>query len=172
MGTSSSLKGGGAAGILASSAFGAYSGISAGGAQGALQGSSSILGVAGAILAMLAPATGPLAPILLGASLATGLGAALLGDPKKRRDRALNNLIDSAHYVSNTPMAYDMDLYGRGVDYGANGGPRIIVQQTIQTMDSKSFIDHADDIASATQFAIQNQHGLNQTMRETVLGGM
>jgi len=170
--SSSALKGIGVAGILASSAFGAYSGFKAGGAQGVLQGSSSILGGAGAMLAMLAPATGPLAPILLGASLATGLGAALLGDPKKRRDRALNNLIDSAHYVSNTPMAYDMDLYGRGVDYGANGGPRIIVQQTIQTMDSKSFIDHADDIASATQFAIQNQHGLNQTMRETVLGGM
>jgi len=174
-GSSNLMKGVGVAGLVAGSAFGAYSGFSAGGAQGALQGSSAILGGAGGLLAMLAPTTGPLAPILLGAALATGLGAALLGDPKQRRDKQINQLIEEAKFTGNDPMAYSMDLYGRSFDSNYLGniraGQQTIVVQ-VQAMDSKSFLDHSSDIADGVRYAMQQGHGLNQTARETVLGGM
>lgn len=173
-GSSNLMKGIGAAGLLAGSGFGIYSGLKQGGAQGLLTASSSVLGGAGGLLAMLAPTTGPLAPILLGAALATGVVASLLGDPKKRRQKQIDQMIEEARFTSNDPMAYSMDIYGRSFDSDFRGnfraGQPIVVQ--VQAMDSKSFIDHSADIADGVRYAMQQGHGLNQTARETVLGGM
>ena len=113
--------------------------------------------------------------LLVGAALATGLGAALLGDPKQRRDKQINQLIEEAKFTGNDPMAYSMDLYGRSFDSDFRGniraGQQTIVVQ-VQAMASKSFIDHSSDIADGVRYAMQQGHGLNQTARETVLGGM
>jgi hypothetical protein len=45
----------------------------------------------------------------------------------------------------------------------------IVVQ--VQAMDSKSFIDHSQDIADAVNVAMQyGGHPINRTAREVVLG--
>lgn len=74
----------------------------------------------------------------------------------------------------NTGMAEADGWTARGVDYAANGLPRstvsmagqtqIVVQ--VQAMDSKSFLDHRDDIASAVRQALLESHSLNDVMSE------
>ena len=60
-----------------------------------------------------------------------------------------------------------------GVSYGQSGLPRANstgsntnIQLNIQTMDSKSFLDHSDDIARAVREAMLNSHPLNDVVAE------
>lgn len=64
--------------------------------------------------------------------------------------------------------------WGMGeIDYSASGMPRaagsggqapIVVQ--VQAIDSRSFLDHRDEIASAVRQALLESHGLGDVMRE------
>ncbi len=64
--------------------------------------------------------------------------------------------------------------WGMGeIDYSASGMPRaadrfastpVVVQ--VQTIDSRSFLDHRDEIASAVKQALLESHGLGDVMRE------
>jgi hypothetical protein len=64
--------------------------------------------------------------------------------------------------------------WGMGeIDYSASGLPRaagsgspvqVVVQ--VQAIDSRSFIDHRDEIASAVRQALLESHGLGDVMRE------
>jgi hypothetical protein len=76
------------------------------------------------------------------------------------------------------PPAIDMDATGgqttggqlAGSDYGANGLPRAQTtsQVTVQVnaMDSRSFLDRSNDIASAVRQAILSAHSINDVLSE------
>ncbi|MBZ5590641.1 MAG: hypothetical protein LAP39_00280 [Acidobacteriia bacterium] len=60
-----------------------------------------------------------------------------------------------------------------GADYGQSGNPRILsnpsqptsqVTVNIQAMDSRSFLDHSQDIAQAVRDAVLNMHSLNDVI--------
>lgn len=59
------------------------------------------------------------------------------------------------------------------IDYSANGMPRAVngrgqtpVVVQVQAIDSQSFLDHRDEIASAVRQALLESHGLGDVMRE------
>jgi hypothetical protein len=62
------------------------------------------------------------------------------------------------------------------VDYGAGGLPRVApsastkptpqVTVQVQAIDSRSFLDHSDEIARAVRQAILNSHALNDVVNE------
>ncbi len=64
--------------------------------------------------------------------------------------------------------------WGMGeIDYSSSGMPRaadrfastpVVVQ--VQTIDSRSFLDHREEIASAVKQALLESHGLGDVMRE------
>ncbi len=64
--------------------------------------------------------------------------------------------------------------WGMGeIDYSASGLPRAVerfaatpVVVQVQTIDSRSFLDHRDEIASAVKQALLESHGLGDVMRE------
>ena len=60
-----------------------------------------------------------------------------------------------------------------GVDYGQSGAPRAVsstpqsipqITVQVQAMDSRSFIDHSHDIATAVREAVLNMHSLNDVI--------
>lgn len=62
-----------------------------------------------------------------------------------------------------------------GVSYGQSGLPRAIppapptgttISVNVQTIDSRSFLDHSDDIARAVREAMLNSHPLNDVIAE------
>jgi hypothetical protein len=133
-----------AAGIgvaAAAGAFGAYSGFQAGGAQGALTGTGSLVGAGGAI-AMMAGLSGPLAPILLGVGMALPLISSLLGDPKQNRAKDLALAAQQRSYTMPSGADYSMDASGRYSDYNYRGGTRTGNTINIYAMDSKSMVDY------------------------------
>lgn len=62
----------------------------------------------------------------------------------------------------------------REVDYDAGGMPRVMGGQAerasvvvqVQAMDSRSFLDHRDEIASAVRQALLESHGLGDVLSE------
>jgi predicted nucleotide-binding protein len=65
-----------------------------------------------------------------------------------------------------------------GVDYNQSGDPRAIngsasssqpspqITIQVQAMDSRSFIDHSQDIAKAVREAMLNMHSLNDVISD------
>jgi hypothetical protein len=62
-----------------------------------------------------------------------------------------------------------------GADYGQSGAPRAIsstpqsipqITVQVQAMDSKSFMDHSQDIATAVREAVLNMHSLNDVISD------
>ena len=62
-----------------------------------------------------------------------------------------------------------------GISYGQSGLPRAItpapsagttISVNVQTIDSRSFLDHSDDIARAVREAMLNSHPLNDVIAE------
>lgn len=60
-----------------------------------------------------------------------------------------------------------------GVDYGQSGAPRAVsstpqstpqITVQVQAMDSRSFLDHSHDIATAVRDAVLNMHSLNDVI--------
>jgi hypothetical protein len=163
-------RGVGIAGLLGGAAFGAYSGFSAGGAQGALMGSSSILGGAAGLLPLLG-VSGPLAPILGAGALGAGLIAALIGDPKQRETKRIDQMLESARYSETMGRNYLTDIRGGLVDYNAGGQIRVYntnVQMSVQTLDSRSFRDNIPMVIDEMSNGLKNGQGgdLMDTIRQ------
>jgi hypothetical protein len=136
-------KGIGIGGLIAGGAFGAYSGFSAGGAQGILTGGSSLAGMTAGLLPLLG-VSGPAAPLVALGGLALGGIAALLGDPKKRRAEGMQAEAERRRFDDPVGTAYTSDIYGRQLDYDYQGRTRSIVvnnYNTINAVDAPSFID-------------------------------
>lgn len=167
-GLSKTARGVGIAGAVAGGAIGAYTQFKAGGAQGALNGTAALAGAAGSILA-LSGVSGPAAPILAGVALGLQGIAMILGDPKKKRDAAINREISDAYYAENAPMSFSMDRFGRGYDYNKRGDMRgVPVTININALDSRSITDNRESIADAVRMAVYEGHGLNRAMQEAV----
>lgn len=167
-GISKTARGVGIAGAVAGGAIGAYTQFKAGGAQGALNGTAALAGAAGSILA-LSGVSGPAAPILAGVALGLQGIAMILGDPKKKRDAAINREISDAYYAENAPMSFSMDRFGRGYDYNKRGDMRgVPVTININALDSRSITDNRESIADAVRMAVYEGHGLNRAMQEAV----
>ncbi len=163
-------KGVGYAGAALAGTLGAINGFKAGGAQGNLMGASSIAGAAATIIA-LSPASGPAAPIMAGIALALVATAALIGDPKKNRDRALDRLVSDSRYNETQPLDYAFDTRGGGFDYNSRGDLRSInVQVNLSTLDNRSFMDNREMFTDAVRQAMLEGHGINRTAQEVVLG--
>lgn len=159
------IAGAGLAGVL-----GAVNGFKSGGAQGSLTGTASILGAGSAILA-LSGVSGPAAPILAGIGLALSATAALIGDPKKNRDRALDRLVANAAFSETTPMDFAFNTAGGGFDYNKRGDLRTTpIMLTINALDSRSILERGEDIANAVQGAMVSGHSINRVAQEVVLG--
>lgn len=158
------IAGAGLAGVL-----GAVNGFKSGGVQGGLTGTASIAGAAGSILA-LAGVTGPAAPILAGAGLLLAATAALIGDPKKNRDKALDRLVSNAAFSETAPLDFALSTSGSGFDYNKRGDIRATpIMVNVSTMDARSFADNREMIADAVQMAAIEGHAINRTMQEVVL---
>lgn len=168
-GLSKTARGVGIAGAVAGGAIGAYTQFKAGGAQGALNGTAALAGAAGSILA-LSGVSGPAAPILAGVALGLQGIAMILGDPKKKRDAAINREISDAYYAESAPMSYSMDRLGRSYDTNKRGDMRSVpVTININALDSKSISDNRESIADAVRLAVYEGHGINRAMQEAVL---
>jgi hypothetical protein len=113
---------------------------------------------------------GPAAPIIAGVGLGLQAIAAILGDPKKRRDEEINRQLDAAYYEEPTSMGFNFDRFGRGYDTNKRGDMRPTeVTVYLSAMDSKSISDNWEPIADAMRTAIYSGHGVNRAMQEAVL---
>jgi hypothetical protein len=63
----------------------------------------------------------------------------------------------------------------QGADYSQSGSPRAIgsspqsttqITVQVQAMDSQSFMDHSQDIATAVREAVLNMHSLNDVISD------
>lgn len=114
-------------------------------------------------------------------NLAGGLGAAVSGISKLFSQDKKEPAVEVIPYVQPAPVRIEAalpqgDLSGfSNVAYGQDGlvrslpsptavSPQITVQ--VQTMDSRSFLDHSDDIARAVRNAMLNMHSVNDVMAE------
>lgn len=123
---------------------------------------------AGSVVKLLARGTG-LGP------LATGL-ISLFGGRGKEAEP-----VPPAWYDPPAPLAIEAGLDARreftplagysaaGVPRSAGGAPAAagpVVQVNVQAMDSRSFLDHSDEIARAVKEAMLHSHGLNDVVTE------
>jgi hypothetical protein len=76
-------------------------------------------------------------------------------------------------YSAPPPVAVEAGLDGSrqftNINYSGSGLPRAtapVVQVNVQAMDSRSFMDHSDEIARAVKEAMLNSHGLNDVVME------
>lgn len=167
-GISKGARGVGIAGLVAGGAIGAYTQFKAGGAQGALNGTAALAGAASGILA-LSGVGGPAAPIIAGIGLSIQAIAAILGDPKKRRDAEINRQLDAAYYEEPTSMAFNFDRFGRGYDSNKRGDMRPIIIQNFDLIDGSGIMDRREFFADAVRQASYEGHGINRAMQEAVL---
>lgn len=167
-GISKGAKGVGIAGLVAGGAIGAYTQFKAGGAQGALNGTAALAGAASGILA-LSGVGGPAAPIIAGIGLSMQAIAAILGDPKKKRDAEINRQLDAAYYEEPTSMAFNFDRFGRGYDSNKRGDMRPIIIQNFDMIDGSGIMDRREFFADAVRQASYEGHGINRAMQEAVL---
>jgi hypothetical protein len=161
----------GTAAALAGSAFGAVNGFKAGGVQGNLSGAASVAGgtaaaIAGGLFGASA-AAGPAAPIIAGVGLVLAAAASLIGNPKERRDRQIDSLINSSIYNGPGSETFSIDENGFGFDSGRGGYRTIVVN--ISAIDAKSFMDRREDISDAVRAAMYEGHSINRAAREVVL---
>ena len=104
-------------------------------------------------------------------SLASGLarlfGGGEVSEPAAPvRHRRPPELSIEAGFVSPQGMAsaVDHDLEGRPRPIPATSAPQVTVN--VQAMDSRSFLDHSDEIARAVREAILNSHSLNELLSD------
>lgn len=154
----------GASGAIAGlGALGIYQGLKQGGPRGTTQAIGSALGVAAMI-------PGPQQPFLQAGALIAGFVGAMLPDPKMQRAEEINRTLASSRYTETLGVDRFTDQYGNNVDYNRRGEIRVMqpVTVNVSAMDSKSFLDRADDIGSAVKRAIQGGHDVADSMRGLV----
>lgn len=155
----------GSAAVLGTATLGAIDGFRRGGASGNLQGISSVLSAAALI-------PGPQQPFVAAGALIAGFVSSILPDPKAKRDREIDSLLNSSIYGESAPMTFSVDARGRAFDQNKRGDFRSMapIQININALDSRSVIDHRDSIADAVRIAAYEGHGVGRAMREVVLG--
>ena len=102
--------------------LGAYQ-ISKGGAQNVLGGAGGLMGSAASIMS-LAGVGGPAAPIIAGVGMALGVGAMIMGDPKKRRSDEESRRLKFNQFVSPEALNISEDVGGGFSDYDKYGNVR------------------------------------------------
>lgn len=148
----------------ATAAFGAFNGFKAGGVQGNLSGAASVLGG-------IALIPGPQQPFVAAAALSLAVIAALIGDPKKNRDKAIDRLVSDSRFTETQPLDYAFDTRGGGFDYNMRGDLRSMpINLTINALDARSIFERGEDIATAVQQAMYSGHSINRAAQEVVLG--
>lgn len=155
IGASAAIVAGGTAGIL--------SGLRQGGARGATTAIASGLGVASTI-------PGPQQPFLQAAALVAGLVTGLFPDAKKQREEDIARTLQRGAYTDAVGADRFTDEYGRDLDYNRRGELRVMqpVTVNVSAMDSKSFLDRAEDIGNAVKAALQGGHDVADSMRGLV----
>ena len=159
----------GIAGALGAGAFGAYSGFSAGGAQGALTGTASIAGAAGALLPMLSKGLALAGPIGMGAGMALGLVASLIGDPKKNRADKMASTTEGWRYTAPDPVSVSTDMRGQELYYDMRGnlqsagGRQVTFVYQVSAVDApgveKFFQENYEALGKGVYRAIQQGGG-------------
>jgi hypothetical protein len=102
---------------LAGEGYAAYTGFKAGGAKGALAGTSGVLGMASSI-------PGPQQPYIAAASAITGIASSLLGDPKTKRSGDITNELAKNVYLAPTVMNVVQGMNGTYEDFDSRGNLR------------------------------------------------
>lgn len=155
----------GSAAVLGTATLGAIDGFRRGGASGNLQGIGSILGAASLI-------PGPQQPFVAAGALIAGFVSSILPDPKAKRDRQIDQMLNSSIYEATAPTTFTMDQLGRGFDSNKRGDYRAMgnIQVNINALDSRSVVDNRESIADAVQLAMLEGHSVNRAAREVVLG--
>lgn len=152
---------------LGTGAFGVYSGLHQGGAQGGLTAASSALGTAAALDPEPVSRT-----ILTIAAMASGFGAILFGDPKQRKAAQWDRMLSDARFSMPEAQNLTFDLYGNDVDFDYRGNARTIVKVyapvNVDAMDADSFDRNAAKIAAATRRAMATGHDLGYEIGEYV----
>lgn len=176
LGRSNTLaRGIGIAGAAAGGAFGLVSGINQGGIQGGLTATSSLAGSLGGIIASipsLAAATGPLAPILIGAALGAGAIASFFGDPKQKFAARQRRQLEDRAATGEIGQDLISDDFGSALDRDRVGNfRRTSITVNVSAIDVKSFVDHRGDITEAvrTAFADGTGNALMEDMRGRLL---
>lgn len=117
--------------------YSAYEGFHAGGAQGALQGTASILGAASLI-------PGPQQPFIMAAAMATTVIASLLGDPKQRRSNEIASELKYNQYMAPVAINASMTTGGTYADFDRFGAPRGSGLSPFPSI-SQGFFDYANN---------------------------
>ncbi|HXS98750.1 MAG TPA: hypothetical protein VN736_29340 [Candidatus Limnocylindrales bacterium] len=144
---------------IAGSGYGIYSGISRGGARGALSAAGGAAALAGTIatLAKISKLAGPIGDIV-------GIGLSLLpmffSDPKQVRQKQESDTLLAAHYTEPTSTTYSVDRYGHSYDSDLAGGARPIVQIApgaiqFSAFDMQNFMDRKMDFADAMSTVLE-----------------
>jgi hypothetical protein len=184
-------------GAAVGAGFAAYAGFRAGGAQGALQGTSAVLGAAALI-------PGPQQPFVMAAAIGTGLVASLIGDPKQARGAEITRALKYSQFVDPVAIHASMGTSGGYSDYDRFGNVRgsdlspygpvqqpyfdyrhettvpgtggygpggVNVTYNVQAMDSvdvKRFFDrHGDVVAATVAKDFSGQGIVKEAMRKT-----
>jgi hypothetical protein len=157
-------RGVGIAGGLAAGAFGAYSGFSAGGAQGALTGTASIAGAAAGILPLISTSLAAAGPIGGIAALALMGAAAIIGNPKERESRRIDQMLESSRFTEASGRNYVADVRGGSVEYDRTGGMRVTYvyyQPQVSAIDQRG----------VSEFFEGNKHAMTRTIAHAVNNG-
>jgi hypothetical protein len=141
-------------------------GIRAGGTAGVLSATSGALGIAASI-------PGPQQPFVAGGAALLGLLSGLFGKDKfkewqDRMDARLAQKVSMPDSINLT-----QDLAGNAVDYDFRGRMRSFqsgtnINVSVSTMDARSFMDNAHNIAEATRSAINLGHPLRSDIKDMV----
>lgn len=109
---------------IGSGALAAFDGFSHGGARGAAEGVSGVLGSAAGIAALFGPAGAPVALGLGIAAAATGFITSLLPDPKALREKQITKTLEQDKYLAPTALNVSQDSSGNYVDFDSRGNLR------------------------------------------------
>jgi hypothetical protein len=154
----------GASGAIAGlGALGIYQGLQQGGARGTTNAIGSALGVAAMI-------PGPQQPFLQAGALMAGFISAMMPDPKKQRADEIGRTLERSRFADPVGVDRFTDQYGRDIDYNRRGEIRVMqpVTVNVSAMDSRSFLDRAEDIGNAVKHAIHGGHDVADAMRGLV----
>jgi hypothetical protein len=127
---------------------------------------SSVLPTIGTLASSLTGGAMSLSPILSGLLHLFGGGTSTAPPPLAKFALPPSVAFQAANVAgSQTP----------GVDFGQSGTPRVIgsapsasqqITIQVQAMDSRSFMDHSQDIAAAVREAMLNMHALNDVVSD------
>jgi hypothetical protein len=162
-------KGVGLAGMAVAGGFGIYSGIHAGGAQGALTAAGSAAAMAGGITSLLIPSlSATLGPIGMALGMGLGIVSTLLGDPKKNRAAEMDTWLQRHQSSLPDPVSIERDTRGRDVSYNMQGNLRPIQQYTTNNNTTTTNNVSAIDSQDVSRFFANNAAAVNKGVARAI----